>query len=69
MTYDNPNEIIEKLFDSHLSKYQISLQIQMRGNDFVFDCVNLLYYKYWFPRLGKKEKNNKSKKDDYTCFQ
>ena len=46
MTYDNPDEIIEKLFDSHLSKYQISLQIQMRGNDFVFDCVNLLYYKY-----------------------
>ena len=45
MAYDDKNEIIEELFDSLLSRYQIGLETQMRGLDFVSDCVNLLYYK------------------------
>ena len=45
MIYDNPNEIIEELFDLLLSKYQIGLETQMKRSDFIFDCVNLLYYK------------------------
>ena len=36
------NEVIEKLFQSLLSKYQIGLEISMTGGDFLFDCVNLL---------------------------
>ena len=34
MTYDDTNEIIEKLFDSLLSIYQIGLETQMWGIDF-----------------------------------
>ena len=36
MTYNNPNEIIEELFDSLLNRYQISLETQLRGTDFTF---------------------------------
>ena len=32
-------------FLSLLSKYQISLETTMRSGDFIFDCVNLMYYK------------------------
>ena len=38
------DEIIE-LFQSLLSRYQIGLETSMKGSDFVFDCVNSLYYK------------------------
>ena len=41
---DKADEIIE-LFQSLLSRYQIGLETSMKGSDFVFDCVNLLYYK------------------------
>ena len=44
MTYDNPDEIPEYLFDLFLSRYEISLENQMRESDFNFDCVRLLYY-------------------------
>ena len=43
MTCDNPDEIIEEHFVSLLSRYQISLETEMRGTDFIFDCVNSLY--------------------------
>ena len=43
MAYDNANEIIKELSDSLLSRYRIGLWTQMRGSDFIFDCVNLLY--------------------------
>ena len=46
MTYDNVNEIIEGFFDLLLPRYQISLEIQMRGSDFIFECINLLYFKF-----------------------
>ena len=45
MTYDNANEVIKEIFQSLLSSYQIGLETSMRGSDFIFDCVNLLYYK------------------------
>ena len=40
MTYDNRHEILEELFHSLLSRYQISLETQIRGSDFICDCVN-----------------------------
>ena len=40
VTYGDANEIIEKLFDSLLSRYQIGLETQLRGSDAIFDCVN-----------------------------
>ena len=39
------DEVIEKLFESLLNWYQIRSEISMRGSDFIFECVHLLYYK------------------------
>ena len=44
MISDEADEVIRKLFDSLKNRYQNSLQ-SMRGREFVFDCVQLLYYK------------------------
>ena len=38
------DKIIEKLFNSFKTRYQNNLQ-SMRGSQFVFDYVHLLYYK------------------------
>ena len=39
-------EIVEERFQSHLSRYQFGLETSMKVSDFIFDCVNLLQYKY-----------------------
>ena len=39
------DEIIEDLSDSFLQRYQNGLEESMRGSEFVFDNVDLLYYK------------------------
>ena len=39
------DEVIEKLFGSFFNRFKIELKTSMRGNDFIFDCVHLLYYK------------------------
>ena len=43
--YDKADEVIQDLFQSPFSKYQIGLEISMKGRDFIFDCVNVLYHK------------------------
>ena len=43
MIKDKINEVIEKLFDLLLNKYQIGLETLMRGSDFIYDCVHLLH--------------------------
>ena len=45
MIFDNPGEVIDEIFDWLLSRYQIALGTQMIGSNFIFDCVNLIYYK------------------------
>ena len=45
MAYDDANEIVNELFESLLSRYQISLEISMKGSDFIFDPIKLLRYK------------------------
>ena len=45
MIYDNTDEVIEERFESLLNRYQIGLETLMRGSDFIFDLVHLLYYK------------------------
>ena len=45
MTNDKSDEVIEKLFESLLNRYQIGLKTSRRGSGFIFDCVQLLYYK------------------------
>ena len=45
MTYDNANEVIDKIFESFCSRYQIRLEAPLKGNDFIFDGAKLLYFK------------------------
>ena len=64
------DEVIEKLFESLLSRYQIRLETLMRGSDFIFDCVHLSYYKChkdWIK--SKKATTNPINKKDNKCFQ
>ena len=39
------DQIIKELFDSLLQKYKKGLEESMKGSEFVFDTVDLLYYK------------------------
>ena len=38
------NDIIKELFEFLLQKYQKGLKEKMRGSEFVFDSVDLLYH-------------------------
>ena len=38
------DEIIEELFESFLQKYHEGLEESMRGSEFVYDSVDVLYY-------------------------
>ena len=40
------NEVIKELFKSFLQKYQEGLQEKMRGSEFEFDGIHLLYYDF-----------------------
>ena len=42
MINDKADEVIKELFKSIPYRYQIALKITMKGNNFVFDCVDLL---------------------------
>ena len=44
MIVSETNEIIEDLFEYFLQKYQEGLEESMRGNEFVYDSVDILYY-------------------------
>ena len=44
MLYDNANEVVNELFESLLSRYEIGLEKSMRGNNFISDSVQLLYF-------------------------
>ena len=68
---DEADEVIKKRFDSLKNRYQNNLE-SMKGSEFAFDYVQLLYYKchkikpnhkasHRFSGLDKKQKsNNKS---------
>ena len=76
------DEIIEDLFESFLQKYQEPVEESMRGTEFVYDSVDILYYnlnKVSLSRGGsyidspKSLKNKKAtinpKNKDDKCFQ
>ena len=82
MMGNETDEIIEKLFESLLQNYQKDLEESMRGSEFVFDSIDLLYYhlqkiglkRDWSyidsPEWHKKKKatiNPKNNNDN--CFQ
>ena len=45
ITYDYADEIVEEVFESLLSRHQIGLETSMKGSNFIFDGVNVLFYK------------------------
>ena len=40
MTHNNANEVVNEIFESLLSKYQICLKATMKGSNFIFDGVS-----------------------------
>ena len=55
------NEIIKKLFNSLLQRYQKGLEKSMKGSDFVFGCVeslNYIFHKIDLKRCGSYIDNN-----------
>ena len=82
MTGNATDEIIEKLFESLLQKYQKELEESMKGREFDSDTVDLLHYKRYKMSLNcgrsyidsPKWLNNKKarlnpKDSDDKCFQ
>ena len=41
MIYDKADKVTKELFQSVLSKYQLGLEISMKGSDFIFDHINI----------------------------
>ena len=82
MIGSDTNEVIKELFKSFLLRYQEGFQEKMRGSDFEFDGIHLLYYDFNKTSLNrggsyiesaKLIKDEKStinpKNNDYKCFQ
>ena len=44
-SYNDANQILDELFESLHPRYQENLEISLRGSDFIFDSVQLMYYK------------------------
>ena len=72
MFQNTADEVNEELFESLLERYQIGLETSMKGSEFIFNCVNSLYYQFYkigLKRGGsytwqkqKQKSNNKNKK-------
>ena len=45
-SYNVTNKVVNELFESLRSRQQDNLETLMRGSDFIFDSVQLIYYKY-----------------------
>ena len=46
VSYYDASEVVNGFFQSLLSRYQIGFETSMRGSNFIFDSVQLLYYNY-----------------------
>ena len=44
-SYREANEVVNELFKSRRSKYQDRLETPIKGNDFIFDSDQLMYFK------------------------
>ena len=77
---DDNDDLIEQLFESLLQKYEENLQNKMRGSDFEFDGINLLYYDFNKTSINRdyidspkwlkyKKSTINPKNNDDKCFQ
>ena len=79
---DDNDDIIERLFESLLKKYEENLQNKMRGSEFEFDGVNFLYYDFNKTSINRggsyidspkwlkdKKSTINPKNNDEKCFQ
>ena len=82
MNGDDTDEVIKKLFESFLQKYEENLQNKMKGWGFEFDGVNFLYYDFNKISLNRggsyidspkwlkdKKSTINPKNNDDRCFQ
>ena len=81
MISDEVDEVIKELFGSFKNRDHNNLELMMKSSEFVFDHVQLLYYKCHkrnlyqgelhidSPDLIKKATINAIKKEDNKCFQ
>ena len=83
MINDKAGEVVGKLFQSFVSRYQTGLEASLKVSDFDIDCVNFLYYKCHKinPNQGgsyinspnwiknQKATTNPINKSDKKCFQ
>ena len=44
-SHSEVNEVVNELFKSRRSKYQENSETPMKESDFIFDSIQLLYYK------------------------
>ena len=81
-SYNSIHEVVNELFKSLYSKYQEHLETSMKGSYFIFDSVQLIYYKChkanfkcggsytdspgW---IKKKKTTINPKNEDDKCFQ
>ena len=76
------NEVIKELFKSFLQRYQEGLQEKMKGYEFAFERVNLMYYDFNIISLNRggsymesakwikdKKSTKNPENNDYKCFQ
>ena len=81
MSYNDTSEVVDELFDSLRYSYQDNLETSMEGSEFIFDLVQMMYYKCHklnfrrggsyidFPDWIKKKKTTINPKNtDDKCF-
>ena len=61
MTNNEANENVEELFQSLLFRYQIGVETSMKGSNFIFDCIHLLYHTCHKQILNLAKQNKKAK--------
>ena len=73
--FDNANEVIEEIFESLISRYQIGLETSLKGSDIIFDSIQLLYSKChtinfnWINKYNWERIKYPSKIDDWKMFE
>ena len=43
MNNDKADEVIEQLFESLLNRYKVGLDVTIRGSEFIFDCLFIMF--------------------------